>query len=121
MNRQPVAVPEAALALSTRRTWRYAAIGFIGGFAFPLLASIIKVLSLSLPLTPLNMLAAQQLDPVIWVTDTAPFFLGLVAALAGRQQDRVVQANAVLRQRELELSSIRTNLENNVLERTREL
>jgi len=120
MTRQ-TSVAESAPAVSSRRTVQYAVAGAVAGLAFPLLGSIVKAIEMHMPVTPLNLVAVQQLDVVLWITDTAPFFLGLVAGLAGRQQDRLIQTNAALQQREMELDSIRANLEANVLERTREL
>jgi GAF domain-containing protein len=121
MNRQTSGIVEGAPTLSNRRMLQYAAIGLAAGIVFPFVASIVKLAALNMPFTALNLLAMQRLEPVIWITDTAPFFLGIVAAIAGRQQDRLLQANTVLRQREMELGSIRSSLEASVLERTREL
>src|SRR5512143_1528340 len=100
MNRQTSGVVEGFPALSNRRMVQYAAIGALAGLLFPVLAAIVKLATLNMPITPLNLLAVQRLEPVLWITDTAPFFLGLVAAIAGRQQDRLLQSNSVLRQRE---------------------
>ncbi len=121
MNRQPSDMDKAAPTLSRRRAFQYAAAGVAAGIFFPVLASIIKLIELNIPITLAALAAVQQAEPVLWITDTAPFFLGLVAGIAGRQQDRLMQANAVLQQRESELGSIRSSLEASVLDRTREL
>ena len=103
------------------RASQYALAGILAGIVFPALASIIKVSELGLPVSFSNILAAQLTEPLLWITDTAPFFLGLVAGIAGRRQDLVVQANQQLTEREAELSSIRANLEQGIIDRTREL
>ncbi len=121
MNRQAGDTVQAAPAVSRRRAFQYAAAGVVAGIIFPVVASIFKLVELHMPITLAGMIGIQQTETVLWITDTAPFFLGLVAGIAGRQQDRLVQANAVLQQRETELRSIRSGLETNVLERTSEL
>lgn len=70
--------------------WRYAACGAAFGLLFPLgalafLAALGGVRA-SDPATFLTV--AQQRHPLLWVIETAPFFLGFVAALAGARQDR---------------------------------
>ncbi len=104
-----------------QRMAQYALAGVMVGFAFPVLAAGIKLAELSLPVNALNMLAVQQLDPVLWITDTAPLFLGLLAGIAGRREDLALEANRLLKERETELSAIRTNLEQSVSERTSQL
>lgn len=111
----------AAITLPGSRTARYTMLGVLAGVLFPIIASLIKVAELGLPLSLSNMLTAQAIEPLLWITDTAPLFLGLVAGIAGRRQDRVVQANEALVAREAELNAAQAQLEQNVAERTQEL
>lgn len=46
----------------------------------------------------LSALAAQQSEPLLWIIDTAPFFLGAFAGVAGWRQDRVEALVADLRE-----------------------
>lgn len=46
--------------------------------------------------TATAILAVQEAQPLHWVIDTAPFFLGLFAFLAGRRQDQIFRLNALL-------------------------
>ncbi len=112
---------QPGLSWLRQRMVQYALIGIVGGFIFPLVASAIKVGELRLPVTLLNLLAMQRVDPVIWITDTAPFFLGLLAAIAGRREDLLREANRRLTQRDADLNLIHRNLEESVAERTRQL
>ncbi len=103
------------------RASQYALAGVLAGIVFPTLASIIKISELGLPMSLSNIIGVQLAEPLLWITDTAPFFLGLVAGIAGWRQDLVLRANQQLIDRDAELSSIRANLEQGISERTREL
>jgi GAF domain-containing protein len=121
MNRQTAVTSLPSPSFWRRRATQFATAGILAGILFPVLASISKLVGLHQSASMAAMLAMQQAEPVLWITDTAPLFLGLVAGLAGQQQDRLMQANSALRQREAEINAARSNLEANVLERTREL
>lgn len=109
-------------------TVRYACYGALFGLLFPLFSTILDVIVQELPLTAESLLLVQQNNPLHWVIDTAPLFLGLFAALAGRRQDAVSRLNERLEQRDeeregivRELELLRTDLEGQVLERTADL
>jgi GAF domain-containing protein len=118
---QPQPHPEASQSLLGPQTSEYLLAGFLFGLAFPIIASAIKLAGLNLPLNFPNLLAVQQSEPLLWIIDTAPVFLGLLAAYAGRRQDALAQTNDELQKREKELTAIQGNLEQIVDERTREL
>jgi signal transduction histidine kinase/ActR/RegA family two-component response regulator len=44
-------------------------------------------------------LTVQTEDPLLWIIDTAPFFLGLFAYFAGARQDQIIEINHTLEQR----------------------
>ena len=46
-----------------------------------------------LALIPTNVIAAHQTSVLPWIIDSAPFVLGLVASIAGSQQDALTQLN----------------------------
>lgn len=102
-------------------TQRYALIGALFGFLFPLGATLIQILRLGLPVDAASVVLVQAADPLLWIIDTAPFFLGLFAALAGRRQDILQTLNAELTRRDAELREMQAALEQRVEERTRSL
>ncbi len=103
------------------RTVQYTTLGVIAGMFFPVIAMALRLGELQLPFTLPNMFMVQEAERVIWITDTAPFFLGLVAWLAGRRQDMVLQANRDSVEREAELRVTRLSLEQSINDRTQEL
>ncbi len=121
MNSVSSQAPDSVTSWLRRRSVQYALGGIVAGFAFPLIACVIKLDELHVPFKVANLLAMQLMDPVIWITDTAPFFLGALAAVAGRREDLLLRANELLVQREAELGAIRQGLEESVSERTRQL
>ena len=68
---------------------KYFLYGALFGVLFPVLATLIEswrtfqVLSLS------AMIKAQSSNPLLWIIDTAPFFLGFFARMGGLRQDEV--------------------------------
>jgi GAF domain-containing protein/membrane protein implicated in regulation of membrane protease activity len=100
---------------------RYALIGASFGLLFPVLAILIRTVFVGIPLSISSILAAFASDPLLWIIITAPFFLGMFAAIAGRRQDELEKTNLMLQSREQELEGTRLVLEERVDERTREL
>ena len=85
----------------------YALCGVLFGFCFPIAATLLDLWVQGGSLTMEGILRIQAAQPLHWIIDTAPLFLGFMAGLAGRRQDQVVRANA--------------GLERQVAERTAEL
>jgi signal transduction histidine kinase/CheY-like chemotaxis protein/HPt (histidine-containing phosphotransfer) domain-containing protein len=54
-----------------------------------------------------NFLTCQQNNPLLWIIDTAPFFLGLLASFAGIQMDRVRQKNLELNEKYVQMNILR--------------
>ena len=67
---------------------RFAIYGALFGCLFPILSTVIQLVFKSLPFS-LQSIVAVQSDPMLWVIDTAPFFLGLFAWLIGRKESEV--------------------------------
>ena len=82
--------------LLSRPTYSYALAGALFGCAFPVISTVFDVLVLGLDLTWSNLMLAQREQPLHWVIDTAPVFLGFFASLAGRKQETVQKINAGL-------------------------
>ena len=103
------------------RTRRYALAGALFGILFPIIATLIKVWQSQLSIDLSNVVDAQRSDVLLWIIDTAPFFLGVFASFVGIQQDRLIEARRKWLDREKELNSIRASLEERVTERTNQL
>lgn len=102
-------------------TRRYALIGVFFGFLFPVWATVIRIASEGNPLNLSSVIMAQTTDPLLWIIDTAPLFLGFFAALAGRRQDILQNLNMELQNREKELKNVQATLKQRVEERTADL
>jgi two-component system aerobic respiration control sensor histidine kinase ArcB len=61
-------------------TARYALYGALFGCCFPLGATCLDLLVQDLHLTVAGLLGVQMRQPLHWIIDTAPFFLGLFAS-----------------------------------------
>lgn len=86
---------------------QYLLYGALFGCCFPIISTIVDVLAQGLPFSLESIKYVQQTQPLHWVIDTAPLFLGIFAMLAGIKQDEVALINQ--------------NLEKKVMERTRDL
>ena len=65
---------------------------------FPLVATSISILVAQLPFSLASAITVQKSQPLLWIIDTAPIFLGLFAALAGRREDALERSNETLRE-----------------------
>jgi methyl-accepting chemotaxis protein len=70
---------------------RYFLYGALFGFLFPLAGSVIEAAVGPSGLGVQGLLDAQA-KPLLWIIWTAPLFLGVLASVAGRQQDQLVEA-----------------------------
>lgn len=102
-------------------TQRYALFGILFGLLFPIGSTIVRVLDAGLSLSLSNIAAVQTTEPLLWVIDTAPLFLGFFAALAGRRQEELQKTNTELINTQKELQTIQSSLRERVEERTKEL
>ncbi len=97
----------------------FAGIGF--GLLFPILATLIELSTNQIPFTITSVWHLLSTDPLLLIIDTAPFFLGLFAYLAGTRQDTLIHSNEELHRRDLELKSIQTSVEQRIQEQTGDL
>jgi len=102
-------------------TQKYALIGVLFGLMFPLGASLLRIANTGLPFELASFAIVQRSDSLLWIIDTAPVFLGIFAAIAGRRQDVLQNVYERLKQRENELEIIQAELELRVKDRTSEL
>jgi methyl-accepting chemotaxis protein len=82
-------------------TRRYALYGALFGVAFPLIGTIVEAAARGYGLGLGGLLRAQT-SPLLWIVDTAPFFLGVIASFAGHRQDQIVAIEAARREGYLE-------------------
>lgn len=82
----------AALSFKDART-RYALAGIAFGFCFPIIATLFDAYVRDLGLGIGGLMEAQRTQPLHWIIDTAPIFLGFFSCLAGIKQQEVVRAN----------------------------
>jgi GAF domain-containing protein len=102
-------------------TKRYALLGVFFGIMFPVLGTFLEMVVERLPVGWTSIIEVQRNNPLLWIIDTAPLFLGLLAALAGRRQDAVYEANAALAIRESQMQTVQESVERQVHDRTLEL
>lgn len=100
---------------------RYALIGAAFGFTFPIIGTVLQVIFSGIPLTPANLVKVHLGFPLLWVVDTAPIVIGMLAGYAGHKQDMLFRANAQLRAQDSELRMSHSQLEQYVNERTAQL
>ena len=100
----------------------YTLIGVLFGFCFPIFGTLLELAVYDLSFTMENFIKFQKMNaPLLYIIDTAPFFLGLFAFYAGFRQDLVITENTKRKRAEKELEKHRDNLEELVEMRTREL
>lgn len=92
---------------SKKYRFQYALYGAIIGIFFPLLGTLIDC-RLEYGFFAIDhFLTCQQNNPLLWIIDTAPFFLGLFASFAGIQMDRVRQKNLELNEKYVQMNILR--------------
>lgn len=90
----------------------YAVYGALFGLCFPVLASLLEAYLTFHSISPGNLFKAQAGSPLLWIIDSAPLFLGLFAAIGGKQMDRVHVINDELNERYLQMSALRELADN---------
>jgi GAF domain-containing protein len=111
--------PQAPFALTI--TQKYALFGVLFGFLFPIGSTLVKLIQTGAAVSLPNLIRIQTTEPLLWVIDTAPLFLGIFAALAGRRQEDLQKTNDRLTHIQKELTEIQSSLQTRIEERTREL
>ncbi|MBP7279956.1 MAG: serine/threonine-protein phosphatase [Leptospiraceae bacterium] len=86
---------------------RFTLYGALFGLLFPVLSTIIETWLRYKSVSFDTILLSQMSNPLLWVIDSAPFFLGLFARIAGFKQEIAEKTNI-----ELHKTNIRLKLEN---------
>ena len=77
-------------------TIRYTIYGALFGFLFPVVSSLFEAFLRYKNISFTSIINVQLTTPLIWVIDTAPFFLGLFARSAGIRQDALKEKNDII-------------------------
>ncbi|MDX1521397.1 MAG: GAF domain-containing protein, partial [Anaerolineae bacterium] len=88
----------------------YALIGACFGLLFPIMGMIILLILQAMPFTLSSLIELQRTEPLLWIIDTAPLFLGLFAMVAGIREDNLRRVNAQLQQNEQEILQLQQRL-----------
>ncbi len=89
---------------------RYALAGASFGAAFPIFATLLDSSLRFGSLSAGTLLAAQRTMPLHWIIDSAPFWLGLFAAIAGRREDALRSMMTELRGLNRSLETVNADL-----------
>lgn len=89
--------------ISHQNSKRYALLGILFGLLFPLLGTLVQLKNITPSLA--QIINLHRNDFLLLIIDTAPFFLGLFAFLAGRRQDQEQEAGQIIRLREAQLQA----------------
>ena len=88
-------------------TIKYTLYGALFGCCFPIFSVAFDFYGQQLDFSVANILLVQANQPLHWVINTAPFFLGLFARLAGMRQDQIARINSDLEKRLSQLNALR--------------
>lgn len=100
---------------------KYLLYGASFGFCFPLIATLLDAWLSTGHISYQSTFQSQLHNPLIWMIDTAPIFLGLFAYLGGRQYDKLDISQAHIRKLNNLLEDKNKELEVKVQERTAKL
>ena len=80
--------------LSTTQKYMLVGIGF--GLIFPIVGTLLSVVFSGKEISWAALWEVQATNPLLWIIDTAPIFLGGLAAFAGQRQGRLADLHAQL-------------------------
>jgi signal transduction histidine kinase/CheY-like chemotaxis protein len=80
---------------------KYMLAGMLSGLVFPIFGTILYAVQTYGVLSLETVLAAQATSPLLWIIDSAPFWLGLTASFIGFQQKRLQE---IITQRDAEIA-----------------
>lgn len=90
------------MAFLLNSTRKFTFVGAAFGFSFPVIGTLVEAAVRSGSLSAAALVGAQRESPLLWIIDTAPFFLGLFASLAGRREDGIRELHLRLAREEEE-------------------
>ena len=77
-------------------TVRYTIYGFLGSLWIPIGATLFGLLVNNIPITYDEIIRTNIDQPLLWLIDSIPVFIGVITGLAGKQLDRQSHVNAEL-------------------------
>ena len=86
-----------------RHILNYTIFGIVFGLCFPIFATLLDVYVSGVSFGIDGFIAVQRAQPLHWIINTAPFFLGLAFGVAGHRQQQMVDSIRELEDRELAL------------------
>ncbi|NNE54617.1 MAG: response regulator [Flavobacteriales bacterium] len=99
-------------------TIKYAFWGAAFGICFPLIATFFELWMSDVSLSIANVIHAHSTQPLLWIIDSAPFILGIVASFAGKKQDKLQELNthqeSIIREKTESLQKRNMILENEI-------
>ena len=102
--------------------------GVAFGFLFPIAATLLELYLQQQPLNFTGFLIVQSANPLLWIINSAPLFLGLLAYMVGVRAARIDRMNMTLEQAYHErgqmveqLETLRGGLERKVVKQVNEL
>ncbi len=114
--------------VKNNRIVRDTVLGAAFGLLFPIAASLLEIYIKQVQFSFSGFLLIQAADPLLWIIDTAPLFLGLFAYMVGVRADRIERINATLEQESqdrsqmvVQLETLRADLERKVNKQVTEL
>ena len=109
--------------LLSNDTFQYTLLGVFLGVLFPLAGTLFILLAARQPLNLAAFFLMQRTSPVLWMVDSAPFFLGFTLGLAGargrRLKDLTLHLEAEVAERTAELTRVNEDLQQENAERRR--
>ncbi|MDX1958611.1 MAG: ATP-binding protein [Leptospiraceae bacterium] len=83
-----------------RIRYQFFTYGALFGFCFPIFSTLFDIYIQGMNVSLHSAFLVQKNQPLHWVIDTAPFFLGLFAMLGGIAQEKVLLLNSQILQKE---------------------
>ena len=107
MEEKPISAPSWIRKILKTEQALYALYGALFGLAFPIFGTMLESAVLFHSISLDNLIQTQIESQLVWIIDTAPFFLGLFASFGGKQMDKVQLKNKELNIRYEQMVSLR--------------
>lgn len=86
---------------------KYSLYGAVFGLFFPFIGTLIQSYAVFQDVQFSHLIEIQKTSPLIWIIDSAPFFLGLFASFGGRQLDIVKLKNLEIQEKYEQMNHLR--------------
>ena len=89
-------LPPASHLKTGAQLKKYTLAGVCFGLVFPLIGTLMQSWIAFEALTLSHLLRIQQSSPLLWIINTAPFCIGMLAAFCGYKQDQIESLNSAI-------------------------